>query len=311
MKKKKYFLFVLICITSLVLTSCKSGVKEGELGSKSNPIKIYFAPSLDTKKILANVQDLLSYLESNTGYYYKVETPTTHLAIVKAFEQNKADIAEINSFPYLIINQKYGAQALLRVIREGNEQTYRGEIITRFDSGINTLDNITGKSFAFVDSTSTSGYILPKALFIKKNIKPAKTIFAHKHDSVVAMVYNKEVDAGATYYAPPDAETGKIKDSRARLINKYPDIDKKVKIIGFTQDIPNDPWVFRKGLDDKMKMKICKALIDYSHTDKGRSVLTAIGNIIEIIPSADSDYDYLRSLIKELNIDTESLIKNK
>ena len=311
MKNKNYFFFILIGIASLFFTSCKSSVKEGELGSKSNPIKIYFAPSLDTKKILANVQDLLIYLESSTGYYYKVETPNTHLAIVKAFEQNQADIAEVNSFPYLIINKKYGAQALLRVIREGNEQTYRGEIITRFDSGINTLDNLTGKSFAFVDSTSTSGYILPQALFMKKNIKPAKTIFAQKHDSVVAMVYNKEVDAGATYYAPPDAETGKIKDSRVRLINKYPDIDKKVKIIGFTQDIPNDPWIFRKSLDEKMKAKISKAIIDYSRTEKGKSILMAMGDIIEIIPSRDSDYDYLRSLIKELNIDTESLIQKK
>ncbi|MDP4114741.1 MAG: phosphate/phosphite/phosphonate ABC transporter substrate-binding protein [Bacteroidota bacterium] len=310
MKVINCFLFTLVVCICLTISSCK-GVKEGELGSKSNPIKMYFAPSLDTKKILDNVQDLVDYLESETGYYFKVETPKTHLAIVKAFEQNEADIAEINSFPYLIVNKKYGAEALLRVIRDGNEQTYRGEIITRFDSGINSLDDITGKRFAYVDSTSTSGYILPKALFNKKNIKPRENIFAIRHDSVVSMVYNKQVDAGATYYAPPDSKTGEFRDSRKRLQQKYPDIDKKVKIIGFTQDIPNDPWVFRKGLDAKIKQKIADCLIEYAHTKKGKEVLLEIANISDIIPAKDSDYDYLRSLIKELNIDSDALIQKK
>ena len=51
-----------------------------------------------------------------------------------------------------------------------------------------------------------------------------------KHDNVVTMVYQKQVDAGATYYSPPD-KTGEFLDARARYKNQYPDIFEKVKII--------------------------------------------------------------------------------
>lgn len=309
MKHLKLYNFYIILIL-LGLTGCNN-IKEGELGSKSNPLKIYFAPSLDAKIILADVSDLISYLENETGYYYKVEVPNTNYDIIKAFESKKADFAEINSFSYLIINEKFNAEALLRVVREGNEKSYRGEIITRYDSGIKSIDQLSGKKFAFVDSTSTSGFILPQALLNKKNIKIGQAIFANKHDSVVSLVYNGKVDAGATYYNPPDSKNGKMQDSRASLINKYPDIESKVKIIGFTPDIPNDPWVFRKDLDSKMKKNIVDALIKYVQTEKGKKVLSQIAHITDLIPALDSDYDYLRGLIKEQKINSEALIQKE
>jgi ABC-type phosphate/phosphonate transport system substrate-binding protein len=49
---------------------------------------------------------------------------------------------------------------------------------------------------AYVDPSSTSGFILPKALLDQKGIKPSESVFAMRHDNVVTMVYQKQVDAG-------------------------------------------------------------------------------------------------------------------
>jgi phosphonate transport system substrate-binding protein len=38
-----------------------------------------------------------------------------------------------------------------------------------------------------------------------------------------------------------------------RVLEQFPDVEEKIKIIGFTEDIPNDPWVFRKDMDEEMK----------------------------------------------------------
>jgi len=166
-------------------------------------------------------------------------------------------------------NEKYGAEAKLRIVRNGGETSYKGQFITRFESGIETIADIDNRSIAYVDPSSTSGFILPKALLDKMDVRPSETVFAMRHDNVVIMVYQGQVDAGATYYAPPHPETGEILDARMRVKQQFPDTEKKVKIIGFTEEIPNDPWVFRKDMDEEMKQKIIDALIKFVNTEEG------------------------------------------
>ena len=67
------------------------------------------------------------------------------------------------------------------------------------------------------------------------------------------MVYQGQVDAGATYYSPP--VDGKPMDARTRVMSQYPDVLEKVKIIDFTKPIPNAPWVLREGLLEMMLKK--------------------------------------------------------
>ena len=143
-----------------------------------------------------------------------------------------------------------------------------------------------------------------------RGIKPDESVFAMRHDNVVMMVYQGQAKAGATYYAPPNPSTGKIMDARMRVIQQFPDVAYKVKIIGFTQDIPNDPWVFRKDINEVMKEKISDALIKFVNTPGGRKALFEIYDITGLIPTKDSDYDGLRKLLEKENIHLEDLMKN-
>lgn len=308
MKILKFFLYILPIIIFIIITSAKE-LNEGALGTRSNPIKLYFTPSVDAKRISFNAKALTDFLEKETGYYFRTAIPSSFIAVVEAFGTGKADIAAINTFSYLMANAKYGAEAKLRVVRDNNETSYKGQFITRFDSGIDSLKDIDGRSFAYVDPSSTSGFILPKAMLDKMGIKPSETVFAMRHDNVVTMVYQGQVDAGATYYSPPDPKTGQILDARMRVEQQFPDVKEKIKIIGFTEDIPNDPWVFRKDMDEEMKQKIIDALLKFVATDYGRNAMYEIYDIVGLIPTKDSDYDKLRQLLKEQNITFENLVK--
>jgi phosphonate transport system substrate-binding protein len=308
MKIFKYVIYIVPIIFFIAYSSMKE-LNEGALGTKSNPIKIYFTPSVDAKRISFNAKALVDFLEKETGYYYRTAVPASFIAVVEAFGTGKVDIASINTFSYLMAHAKYGAEAKLRIMRDNNQTSYKGQFITRFDSGIDSIQDINGRSMAYVDPSSTSGYILPKAMLDRMHIKPSETVFAMRHDNVVTMVYQGQADAGATYYAPPDPATGKILDARMRVEQQFPDVAKKIKIIGFTEDIPNDPWVFRKDMDENMKQKIIKALIKFVNTDYGRKAMYDIYDIVGLIPTKDSDYDGLRKLLKEQNISFENLVK--
>ena len=50
------------------------------------------------------------------------------------------------------------------------------------------------------------------------------------------MIYQGQVDAGATWYSPP--LNGKIQDARKLVKTQYTDIESKVKIIHLTDPLP-------------------------------------------------------------------------
>lgn len=284
-----------ITVVLMILSAC-SAVENEPLGSKNNPIKIFFTPSVDADDVLSKSELLIKLLEKETGYAFVSAVPASYIVLVESFGTKKCDIACMNSFGYLLANQKYGAEARLRILRKG-EAFYRGEIIARANSGIVKLKDIEGKSFAFTDPASTSGYLLPLKLFKQNKITLSEQVFAMRHDSVVVMVYQGKVDAGACFYSPPDA-AGNIRDARARVVTQFPDVDKKVSIVALTDPIPNDPIVFRKDLPEAIKKKVTESLIRILTSNEGREAFFNLYSGDGVMPTSDKDYDVLRSLVQ-------------
>jgi len=307
MKILKYLIYLSPMIIFVIIVSMRE-VGESDLGSRSNPVKLYFTPSVDAKDITNNAKELVDFLEEKTGLYFTTAVPSSYVAVVEAFGTSKADIAIINTFSYLLSNEKYGAEARLRILRRNGESVYRGQIVVRTDSGIDSLYELQGRTIAYVDPSSTSGYILPKAMLEKRGIKTSDETFAMKHDNVITMVYQKQVTAGATFYSPPDPEFG-IQDARDRVRKQFPDVEEKIKILALTEAIPNDPVVFRKGIDEELKDKIVEAMIEFISTEKGKEAFFKIYAVEGLTRTSDKDYDVLRDLLRQLNFSIEGLIK--
>ncbi|MCU7490737.1 MAG: phosphate/phosphite/phosphonate ABC transporter substrate-binding protein [Ignavibacteria bacterium] len=308
MKLLKYLLYISPILIFIGISTFHD-LHKRDLGTKSNPVKLYFTPALDADRITANAKELVDFLEKETGYYFETAVPQSYIAVVEAFGTNKCDIAGINTFSYLMAHEKYGAEARLRIVREGGETTYKGCFLARAGSGIDSLSDLQGRKIAYVDPSSTSGYILPKAILKRRGIKPSEEVFAMKHDNVVTMIYQKQVDAGAVYYSDPNPKTGLVMDARMRVLPQFPDVVKKVKIIGFTESIPNDPYVFRKDMPEEMKRKIVNAFLKFVSTPKGQKAMFEIADIVGLIKTSDRDYDGLRQMLKEQNISLSGVIK--
>lgn len=299
MKKSIFFLGF-----SLILSSC-FGPKE--LGSKENPIKIFFTPASNTGIINESSKDFVKYLEKETNLFYEIRVPASYISVVEAFGSKRADISIMNSFGYLLAHQKYGATAGLRIIRFGKD-FYKGQIVVRADSGIKSLSDLNGKSFAFTDASSISGYIFPLKILMDNNVVLKNKVFAARHDNVINMVYQKQVDAGATFHSDPGPDGG-ITDARSLVIAQFPDVVDKIKIIAFTENIPNDPIVFRSDLPGDIRTTFANALKKYLDTPEGVKTFSKIYNFQGVVPATDSDYDGLRQIISKINLDLKGLVQ--
>ncbi len=298
----------LLCLGLAACAICSCTHKAGELGTADNPIKIFFVPSVDIKTIEDGSQQMKAFLEKNTPYKYTVGVPASYVAVVEAFGTKKADVSALNTFSYVLAHDKYGAEARLTVIRFGSS-TYQAQFIARSDSKIKKVSDLTGKKVAFVDPSSTSGYLLPLKILKDRNIVPKETVFAMRHDSVVTMVYQGQVDAGATFHTP--IQDGEIQDARRLVLTQFPDVAKKVDIIELTEAIPNDPIVFRKEMPEEMKNKVSEAFLKFIATPEGKQAFKQIYGVTELKVATDADYEPVRNMLNSLGKSAQDVMAQK
>jgi phosphonate transport system substrate-binding protein len=278
-------------ILALWLVGCSR--PQGPLGSENNPIKFYIVPAAEAGGILKNAKRLSDWLHNETGLYFKTAVPLSYVAVVEAIGTYRADVAALSTSSYLIAREKYHVEPIFMTAVQG-KSTYKGQIITHVD-GLKNLQDIHGKTIAYVDPASASGHLLAVNMFKEKGIVPRQAVFAGGHDAVVTMVYTKKVDAGATYFY--EAENGVPRDARRLVKTQFPDVFEKVKILAFTPEIPNDAFVLRKDFPTEIRDKVIKAIEKWARTPEGSTTLKEMTNGTGFIPAVDKDYDNARKLL--------------
>ncbi len=308
-------LLVLAFLCVFVLTACGGqpgaesaaddpsalGDDPSALGGEDNPIKMYFVPSAEAATVLESGDMIAAALHESTGLHFTTAVPTNYTAVIEALGSEQADMAWLATFAYILAHEANGTEVALTTLRRG-EATYRGQFITRADSGIETIADCDGREMAYVDPVSTSGGIFPSAVFAAEGITPSNEIYAGGHPQVVLAVYEGNADCGATYWSP-EGPDGTIADARATVLETYPDVAEQVRIIGFTEDIPNDTVSFRAGFPDDLKQTLVDAIIAYSESDEGQAVLNDLYSITGFQRAQDSDYDVVRDSLRALNVD--------
>jgi len=310
-KNQLVFFIKVTLVFSLLNSVLGCTQNKAELGSPENPIKIQFVPSIDAKVIEDNSKKFKDYLEKNTPYKFDVTIPQSYIAVVEAFGTKRADVAAMNTFGYLIAHDKYGVEARMTALRH-ELATYQSMFVAKANGPIKKIEDLNGKKIAYVDPASTTGFIIASKTLKDKKINPKETMFAQKHDNVISMVYQGQVDAGAAYYSPPaknDSGVEQIEDARRLVLAQYPDVKDKIAIIDLSEPVPNDPFVFRKDMSEDMKVKIVDAMMSFVSTKEGRDAFFAIYGATGLKKAVDKDYDVVRDMLKAVGKKPEELLK--
>jgi phosphonate transport system substrate-binding protein len=267
-------------------------------GSPNNPIKMSIVPFLETQRLVKGMQSLGAELEKETGLKYTSEVPTSYAAVVEAMCADKVDIGWVSPLAYVLANSKCGADMQLISINQSGAATYRGMIIGGVDSPARSLEDLKGKSFAWVDATSTSGYLFPRALFEEKGLAVdsflGQQVFSGGHDKVVIAVLNRQVEAGAIF-----------KDQRERMTANYPNVMEATRVLAETPDIPNDGVAYRKSLPKEVVEKTNTGLLAISARPEGKELFKEAIGTIGVAPTNDQTYDVVRRAATALKLDLE------
>jgi phosphonate transport system substrate-binding protein len=154
---------------------------------------------------------------------------------------------------YVLANHHSGAQAVATILYDGKPE-YFAIIVTNPKTGIERIEDMKGRTFAFGDKGSTSGYLIPFYQFQKMGIDPdtffSKVVYT-KHQAIETQVTRGELDAGADYNRNRNAM---ISDGLIKAQDS--------KIIWTSAPLPNDAFAVSAELakDRALVLRVQKAL---------------------------------------------------
>lgn len=253
-------------------------------------------PSEDSRAMIANSQKMMDMLSVALGMPVKPFVAADYNGVIEALRSKRLDVAYLGPFSYVLGTTVADIEAFaVAETKKAGRTYYHSKIIAHQGSGIRTVNDLKGKTFAFVDPSSTSGHLFPKAGLSKAGFDPDKefgrVIFSGSHDSSAIAVQNRKVDAAAIADRILDAAIAKGLARREDIVEVWK-----------SDPIPESPTVWRRDLPADLKKRIQAAFLqvkDIPWSDQG--LLNGFH------PTTDAAYDVIRDTAKILNLDLKKM----
>ena len=181
----------------------------------------------DREKNDATYRPLAQHLSQRLGRPVELRTVDSWEGLAKSLANGETDIALMGPWGYVLANHFANAQVVSTILYQGKPE-YFAMIITHPDSGLNSIQDLVGpkgkgRSFAFGDKGSTSGYLIPRHFFMQQGIDPEKhfaRVVYTKHQAIQTQVTAGQIDAGADYNRNRTAmiDQGLIRAERSKII---------------------------------------------------------------------------------------------
>jgi phosphonate transport system substrate-binding protein len=250
-----------------------------------------FTPSRDPAALQGAADAFVSLLSQLSGVPVRAQVASDYAGVIEALRSRRVDLAFVHPVGYVLARQEAGCDILVRDVWQ-DRTAYKASFYVRRDKGIARLEDLRGRTIAFVDPASSSGYIYPMVLLIKRGLvqnRDPKTffkeaLFAGTHEAALRALLQGRVDAATTF------------DRAPQIHLKDPALEEQLVAIAETADIPEAGICARPGLPAPQLLALKQALLSMKRPDH-TPVLKDIYDIDGFVTGKDSDYDPVRDAL--------------
>jgi phosphonate transport system substrate-binding protein len=235
--------------------------------AEAGVLKVGIIPAEDGRAVVRQSKEVMDQISKALNMKTEIFVGSDYNATIEALRSNKVDVALMGGFGYVLATTQAPVEAFaVTVTAKSGSPDYHSIIIARADENdLTSLDSVKGHTFAFVDPSSTSGSLMPKAAMLDNHIVPETDL-------------KKVIYSGACDKKAVDCS--------------------KIKVIWTSPAIPNDPLFYRKGISDDMKKKIRDAFYGIKNLTFGE-----MGTVARFDPATDATYEVVRNIAKTLKLD--------
>lgn len=255
------------------------------LKSFAHPVTLRLAvhPFLSASELNRRLQPLCEYLSRETEHRVELFIAKDYQQLVETLGTGQADLAFMGPSPYVTLTQKYGPFPLLGCL-SNEDKTFRGVLVVREDSLLESPYQLKNKRVAFVDPCSTMGFQTALALLGSQglNLDDISFEFLGNHQNVAYGVLMGSFDAGAI---------------KPEVFSEFS--GRGLRALSYTESVAEHPFVASSHLDPALVERLRQAMLRLSGTAQGRAILNAIRpGATAVLAVEDRDYDSLRLIRK-------------
>ena len=244
-------------------------------------LRVSAIPDENPQEMLRIYTPFADYLTKEVGIPVKFTPVVDYAATVEGLAANRLEMVWYGGLTSVQAAKR--AKGAHRIIMRKEDADFKSYFITTKSSGIKSLKDLKGKTFAFGSVSSTSGHLMPRYYLLKNGINPekdfAKFSFSGAHDATAAWVEAGQVDAGALNFLVWDklVDTKKVDTS-------------KVVIFWTTPPYVDYVWTVRGGVDKGTVEKIKKAFLKLDYNKPDDKKLLDLHRTKGYIPAKDEDW---------------------
>ena len=127
------------------------------------------------QKKIRRFQPLVNYLVANSSQFDRgsVKIAPDMETMIAWLKSGEVDVYIDSPYPAMLAMNGAGAKPILRRWKDGSSE-YHSLIFTMSDRNITSLSDLSGKTIAFDDPFSTTGYMLPLAKLSESGLNPVE-----------------------------------------------------------------------------------------------------------------------------------------
>jgi phosphonate transport system substrate-binding protein len=246
---------------------------------------------------MASTECLRVKMEAELGVPVKLFTPADYDGVIQGLLGGTLDYAWLGASAYakVYLTDPESVEVMLTKQNVDGTTGYFSIGFAKAGSGIKTMDDAKGKTFAFADPNSTSGYLVPAAELTEKYGKLeeyfAEVKMSGGHEQTIVGVANGDFEAGVAWadglgnWEDGYGSGAFRKAADAGLV----DMSTLVEIWRSTM-IPEGPLVVRKALPQDVKDKVYAMMDTMWETDPECAYNVAAGEAKDFVPVKHEDY---------------------
>lgn len=255
--------------------------------AKTSVIRIAVAAMISPQSTYRYYIKLLNLIGARLGGNVAFIQKKTYAEVNDMLKRRELEIAFVCSGPYVSGKKEFGMEIIAVPVCHGRT-VYYSYFIVSTASGINSMDNLRGMTFAFSDPLSNTGYLVPTYYLARRNESPetffGKTFFTHSHDNSIQAVVDGVADGAAVDSLIFDF-----------ILSKKPESLKKIRVIEKSPPYGIPPIVVHPSMDPAMKKKLKDLFFTFHESPEGKTILENL-QIDRFVEGDDGAYDSVREL---------------
>jgi phosphonate transport system substrate-binding protein len=192
-------------------------------------------------------------------------TGSSYATGIEAMASGEVDAMLVSPQSYAQAKEKANAELFATT---STDQEYYSVFITQADNDeINDLEDLEGTNFAFVDPSSSSGYLYPKGTLVNELDLDTDQVeqSGYFFDNVL---YSGSHDNSVVGVSMGDYEAAAVTNSAyGRMVEAGAVEDGLIKEVGRTPDIPNPSYVMRGDLPEDFKEALKEAYYSFDDSE--------------------------------------------